>query len=441
MKLTKLFTLVVLLGLFSISCSSDNDPISVPKPDDFQKEVSKEMTFTGNYVYTHAGNPIPFVFEQKTISMKMSEMGGSNSADDVYEVITVYQNKAGNITKAVAKNKDAKEYKAFFFKNIANASLDINIDYSFPTEIEAINVSYPSEQGNPVDHTKNQFGWLKLTNSDTSTVVVNLPIEGKYIFEQQGHSYYYTFSNTVVNFNGSYDMQVLKHNTNTNKILLKGIEADKSNTYYVIQLNEIEGNNVLIARATYNDANAKADAETEFASATELAKAFSLYTKEASEVDYSKAFPNLVGTYETVKMNNGIAQYRFKMGNNDEAFLFMVAEEDGTMEASASLKLKRVFADEKSGQLIYKITSSNGYYSGRDNQFLTIYAKGIATNGSSATFAIATKDGSGSIAASKGNIIGQTLEEAKLIVAPENDKLWGENMMVYAHVWIKTIRS
>ncbi|MDR0229803.1 MAG: hypothetical protein LBI72_12190 [Flavobacteriaceae bacterium] len=437
MKLIKLFAAVAILGLLSTSCTSDdNSPIPVT-PTNEQKEIGKEMPFTGEYQYSHSGMPIPISLDKKVIVLKMSQMAGSGQGDDTYEVIAAYQNKEG-IYKTVAKNKDAKEYKAFFFRNKQEKSVDINLDYTFNTEIEAINATYPKDSNTAPDHGAMKFGWLKFTSIDDIKVEIKLPVNGKYSFSQQGHTYFYNFTNDIVNFNGAYDMKVLAHNTKTNKILLKGISGDEANYYYVIQLKNIVDNKVDVARMTYKADDAKTAAEADFASQTEITARFTTYEKDSN--NSNQAFASLKGTYETVKLNGGVAQYRFKIGNNDEAFLFM-AQEGDSMAESASLTLERVFADEKTGQLIYKITSSKGYYSGRDNQFITLYVKDIATDGSKATFAIATKDGSGSIAASKGDIIGKTLEEAKKIAAPAADKLWAENMMVYAHVWIKTTRQ
>lgn len=132
----------------------------------------------------------------------------------------------------------------------------------------------------------------------------------------------------------------------------------------------------------------------------------------------------------------GIAQYVFRLGTEDEAFIFMVED-----EASASFQLKKVAEDDTIGQLIYEVTGSTGYYAGRTGQFLTIYAKDISETGDKATLAIATKDGSGSVAGSKGDIVGKTIEEAKTIKASEADKVWQENMMSYAHVWMQTTKK
>ncbi|MDR2222027.1 MAG: hypothetical protein LBE34_04715 [Flavobacteriaceae bacterium] len=437
MKLTKLFAAIAILGLLTASCSSDdNSPIPV-NPVSEQKEIGKEMPFVGDYQYSHSGMPIPISLEKKVITMKMSQMAGSGQEDDIYSVLTVYQNKEG-VYKAVAKNKDAKEYKAFFFRNKQDKSIEINLDYTFTTEIEAINTTYPKDSNTAPDHGAMKFGWLKFTILDDTKVEIKLLVNGKYSFSSQGHTYYYNFTNEVVNFNGAYDMKVLSHNTKTNKILLKGISGDEANNYYVIQLKNITDTKVDIARMTYKTTDAKALAEKDFASQVEVEAKFTTYEKETN--NNNQAFSTLKGTYETIKMNGGIAQYRFKIGNNDEAFLFMAADGD-KMTESATLKLERVFANEATGQLIYKIASSTGYYGGRDGQFITLYVKDIAADGSKATFAIATKDGSGSIAASKGDVIGKTLDEAKKIVAPAADKLWGENMMIYAHVWIKTTRQ
>lgn len=138
--------------------------------------------------------------------------------------------------------------------------------------------------------------------------------------------------------------------------------------------------------------------------------------------------------------NKPKAQYVFKLNDKDEAFLFRANMGNGFGD-SASFTLKKVATDETKGQIIYEVTGSTGYYSGRTGQFLTVYVKDITTDGSKATFAIATKDGGNSVAGSKGDIVGKTIEEAKEIKAPEADKVWEKDMMKYAHLWIPTTRE
>lgn len=435
MKVTKFLSALAILAFLSVSCSSDDDVI---RKKDGQTEVGSELPFEGNYAYAHAGNPIPFEFTKKTISMQMSGMAGSGQEDDNYNIIKVYKDD-NNVLKVVAKHVTESEYKAFFFRNIKDESLDINIDYSFKSEIEAIETTYPSTGNTTPDHTNNKFSWLKLTKTGNETVKINLPVQGKYIFSAQGHTYYYSFTNSVINFNGSYDMKVLQHNKNTNKILLQGI-GEKASTYYVTQLKNITENTVDVARLTFGEADAKAKAEAEFALATDLTGAnFTTYTKEGSIA--SPEFKGLNGTYVSAIIGNNLGYYEFKMGSNNEAFLFMGDfAGSGTFEAGGKLELKRVFSDETKGQIIFEILNSEGYYAERNGQFLTLYVKDYQ-DGTKATFAIATKGGVTSISTSKGNVIGTTLEEAKALAAPAAMNMWGENMMAYAHVWIPTTKK
>ncbi len=440
MKLTKLFSAVAICAFILTGCSNDdnNDPIRVDQKD--QEEIGKELTFTGEYAYAHSGMPIPFTFEKNSITMNMSQMAGSGQEDDKYNIITVYKNKEG-VIKAVAKHEKESQYKAFFFKNVKVESMDINIDYTFKSEIEAIKTNYPSAGGGQVDHQNNQFGWLSLQQKGNKPAEVNLPINGKYIFSQSGHTYYYDFTNDVVNFNGSYDMKVLAHNTSTNKILLQGIDGKEKDYYYVIQLKNIKDNNVDIARATFNEGDVKALAEKEFAAIEDLKNNFTTYGKE----DAQGTFGVLKGTYGSAIIKNDQtgkpqAQYVFKIGEGNEAFLFKADMGSGFNE-SASFKLKKVFDDEKTGQIIYEITGSTGYYAGRDGQFLTVYVKDISPKGDKATFAIATKGGKNSVSASQGDVIGKTIDEAKAITPPTNDQVWDNNMMKYAHLWISTTRE
>ncbi|EHQ43056.1 hypothetical protein [Myroides odoratus] len=447
MKVTKFLSALAILAFISVgttSCSSDDNVIRPEKPDENgQTEVGTELHFEGTYAYGHAGNPIPFDFKKKSISMQMSLMAGSGQEDDLYNIIKIYKNTDG-VLKVVSKHETASEYKAFFLRNIKEGeSLDINIDYSFTSEIEAIKAVYPASGNSTPDHANNKFGWLKLTkmNGEPSEKI-NLPVQGKYVFSAQGHTYFYNFSNTVVNFNGDYDMTVLKHNTNTNKILLEG-KGEKAGTYYVTQLKNITANTVDIARLTFGEADAKTKAEAEFALATDLTGGrFTTYTKEGSEGGETiPAFEGLNGTYVSATIGNNLGYYQFTMGENNEAFLFMGDfAGSGTFDEGGKLELKKVFADKAKGQIIFEITNSEGYYAERNGQFLTLYVKDYA-DGTKATFAIATKGGVTSISTSKGNVIGTTLEEAKALAAPDAMKAWDGGMMAYAHVWIPTTKK
>ncbi|WP_353102999.1 hypothetical protein [Myroides odoratus] len=450
MKVTKFLSALAILAFISVgttSCSSDDNVIRPEKPDENgQTEVGTELHFEGTYAYGHAGNPIPFDFKKKSISMQMSLMAGSGQEDDLYNIIKIYKN-ADGVLKVVSKHETASEYKAFFLRNIKDGeSLDINIDYSFTSEIEAIKAVYPASGNSTPDHANNKFGWLKLTkmNGEPSEKI-NLPVQGKYVFSAQGHTYFYNFSNTIVNFNGDYDMTVLKHNTNTNKILLEG-KGDKAGTYYVTQLKNITANTVDIARLTFGEADAKTKAEAEFALATDLTGGrFTTYTKEGSEGGETiPSFEGLNGTYVSAMIVIGgddMGQYEFHIGENNNAFLLMADfSGGGTFTEGGKVDLKRVFTDEAKGQMIFEIMDSAGYYAGRTGQFLTVYVRDYQT-GTKASFAIATKKGSSSIAASKGDVIGKTLEEAKAVAAPDAMKAWNGGMMDYAHVWIPTTKK
>ncbi|WP_158210078.1 hypothetical protein [Myroides phaeus] len=440
MKLTKLFSAFAICVFLLTSCSNDdsNEPIRVDQKD--QQEIGKELPFKGEFIYAHSGMPIPFTFEKNSITMNMSQMAGSGQDDDKYNILTVYKNKEG-VLKVVTKHEKESQYKAFFLRNIKDESLDINIDYTFKSEIEAIKTNYPSKAGGALDHANNQFGWLLLTKKSSQSTPINLPVNGKYVFTQGQHSYYYNFTNETVNFNGSYDMKVLAHNTSTNKILLQGVDTERKDFFYIIQLKNIKENNVDIARATFNEGETKKLAEKEFAGIEELKNNFTTYTKE----DKTGTVVNLKGTYGSAiikdkETGKPQAQYVFKVGEGTEAFLFRADMGSGFGD-SASFTLKKVATDEKKGQLIYEITGSTGYYAGRTGQFLTIYFKDISANGNKATFAIATKNGKNSVSSSQGDVIGKTIEEAKAIKAPEANLVWENDMMKYAHLWILTTKE
>ncbi|WP_121964970.1 hypothetical protein [Myroides sp. N17-2] len=443
----KILSLFAITAFLMTSCSSDDNTPIRPEIKD-QVEVSKESPIIGEYSFNHAGNPIPFHFEKTTITMKMSGMAGSGQDDDVYNVITTYKNETG-VFKTVAKNKETSEYKAFFFREINNDKSEFmfNMDLTAKTEIEAIKAAYPAKDI-IVEHDKGQFGWLPLKKG-AIVEPIKLPINGLYVFEDQGHKYTYTFSDVVVNFNSgfsAYDMTVLAHNKNTNKILLEGKDESVKGRFYVMQLKNINGKLVEIARTTYL-AEEKARAEAEFALSTPLKD--NKGEKEASYNRYQKGteaiFGVLEGTYSTESINNGLGYYKFKIGQGSDAFLLLgqFGEAGEPMTEGAKLTLKKVYTKEADGQIIYEILKAEGYYSGRAGQFLTVYVKDIANDGSKATFAIATKDGSNSISGSKGDVIGKTKEEAIAIKAPESNKVFvpATGMMKYAHLWMQTTRE
>ncbi|MGL4583827.1 MAG: hypothetical protein ACRCVU_12700 [Flavobacterium sp.] len=446
----KILSLFAITAFLMTSCSSDDNTPIRPEIKD-QTEVGKESPIVGEYSFNHAGNPIPFHFEKNKITMKMTGMAGSGQDDDVFDVITTYKDKAG-VLKTVAKSKETNEYKAFFFRDIKDdkSKFMFNMDLTAKTEIEAIKAAYPAKDI-VVDHAKGQFGWLEMIKG-AIVEPIQLPVNGKYVFAQGTHVYYYNFTNEVVNFNGAYDMTVLAHNKNTNKILLQGKNEEVKNKYYVIQLKNIKDDNVDIARLTFSETTAKADAEKEYASQTEIKANFTTYTKDKGT---DSAFANLKGTYgSTIIVDPAtklpLAQYVFKLVDNDEAFLFRADMGKGFGE-SASFTLKKVDTDEAKGQIIYEVTGSTGYYSGRTGQYLTVYVKDIAKDGSKATFSIATRqlintetkqlEDTNSVAKSKGDVIGKTIEEAKAIKAPEAEKVWKEDMMKYAHLWMQTTRE
>ncbi|MEK6493529.1 hypothetical protein [Myroides odoratimimus] len=300
MKIKKVLSLFAITAFLLTSCSSDDNEIIRPEVKD-QVEVSKESPVIGEYSFNHAGNPIPFEFQKKTITMKMSGMAGSGQDDDIFDVITTYKNKEG-VLKTVAKNKQ-NEYKAFFFRDIKddNSEFMFNMDLTAKNENEAIKAAYPAKDI-VVDHDAGQFGWLPLTKG-TVVEPIALPVNGKYVFSattpQGTFTYYYNFSNDVVNFNGDYDMTVISHNKNTNKILLQGKDEKVKDFYYVIQLKNIKDDNVDIARATYkadkDGLTPKQQAEKEFASQEEIKANFTTYTKDKGT--NNTAFANLKGSY------------------------------------------------------------------------------------------------------------------------------------------------
>lgn len=443
MKTLRLFLFIGLLGIMGTSCSNDdNTTIPVdPNPDEqTQKKIGTKFLIDGDFEFAHAGAGIDFTFNEITFEMDDSGLGGAKST---FNLVAMYQEVKSGVYKAILKDGSSKA-PTIYLRNIKENSMEINIDWllnPYENGEEAEKAEYPTANATIGNHDGGQFGWLVITRKTGAPITVNLPISGKYVFSQQGHTYYYTFSNNIVNFNGSYDMEVLGYSNTNNKILLKGADKTVEDRYYVIQLKNITENSVDILRKTYSETNAQAEAEAEFAKAEDADGGFNTYIKESNN---DEAFANLQGTYGSAIINdadgNPQAQYVFKIGNNDEAFLFR-ADMGGGFSDSASFILNRVFTDESKGQLIYEVTGSTGYYSGREGQFLTIYVRNISASGDKATFAIATKDGSTSVAASKGDVIGKTLEEAKAIAAPADNLVWDLNMMNYAHRWIETTKE
>ncbi|MDM1528280.1 hypothetical protein [Myroides odoratimimus] len=447
MKIKKVLSLFAITAFLLTSCSSDDNEIIRPEQKD-QVEVSKESPVLGDYSFNHAGNPIPFHFEKTTITMKMSGMAGSGQDDEIFNVITTYKNAEG-VLKTVAKNKDNNEYKAFFFRDIKDdkSTFLLNTDLSASSEIEAIKAAYPAKDI-IVDHGAGQFGWLPMTQG-AIVEKIKLPISGLYIFEDQGHKYTYTFSDEVVNFDSgfsAYDMTVLAHNKNTNKILLEGKDESVKGRFYVMQLQNIKGKLVEIGRTTYLSTE-KEKAKKEFASSAKLKdnKGEKEVTFNRYQKDTNAIFGVLDGTYTTETINNGFGYYKFTVGQGDDAFIMIgnfSEDPNAEMKEGGRATLKKVFTNEKEGQIIYEITKGEGYYARRVGYFLTIYVKDIAEDGSKATYAIATKDGGNTILG-QGEPIAKTKEEAIKIKAPSADKIFDpkEGMMKYAHLWIPTTRE
>ncbi|MVX35576.1 hypothetical protein [Myroides sp. LoEW2-1] len=334
MKLTKLFSGVAILAFLFTSCSSDdnNEPIRPDNKD--QIALGSILPIEGTYVFPHTPTmPLPFKFESNKITIIFEDKSNQTTAEDVYDVLSVYKNTSKDeIIKAVTKSKSTQEYKTFFFKDQKEESVLIHMDYSFPTQDEAIKSAYPTETktttktitaDNP--HGNMKFGWLKLE-------------------------------------------------------------------------------------------------------------------KEEDKVQNMDKLKGVYGSEIIMKEGNPTAQYVFKINSDEDAFLFRANMGKGFGD-SASFILKKVATDEAKGQLIYEVTGSTGYYEGRTGQYLTIYVKDISADGAKATFAIATKDGSNSVAGSKGDVVGKTIEEAKAIKAPEASQVWENDMMNYAHKWMPTTRE
>ncbi|MHC5200757.1 hypothetical protein [Myroides sp. LJL119] len=437
MKKLKTLASLMLVVLFQVACSSDDNSVIRVDQDD-QIELGEKLDFQGTYDFFHAGNGIPFDFAPTTITVNMSDMAGSGQDNQVYEIIGVYQNTTNKVKKIVTKQKDENLYKAFFISEQTSESFNFNMDstYNFDNLAQAIQTKYP-EPGSSiaVDHAKEIFGWIMLSKHDGPSQIT-LPVNGKYEFSAQGHTYFYNFTNTSVNFNDSYSMEVLAYNTNTNKILLKGIDAQVANSYYVIQLQNITDQSVDIARKTFTEAQAKEQAESEFASKETIDAKFTTYDqKKQGETE------QLTGLYVS-QVVNGIAQYQFDFTSNNQAFIFAAdMKGEGALSPAAVLSLELVEQDKATGQIIYLITKATGYYQGRENQYLTIYVKNIADDFSTADIAIATKDASTSISASKGDVIGTTLEQAKAIKAPQANLVWETDMNAYAHRWISAEKA
>lgn len=280
MKSIKTFSFLLILAMIFTSCSSDdNDTIRVE--DKNQVEIDPTLNFEGIYNFMHAGNPISFTFSKDAIQVNLANMTGSEQENQRYEIISIYKNKLSNIEKVVTKDIQTGNFKTFFMTNKTSESLLFNMDgtYSFENIEQAISSTYPqANEVIEVDHSKNIFGWIKLEKDNE--IVIELPVQGKYQFSQQGFTYFYVIENDKVNFNDSYSMEVLAFNTKTNKILLKGIDPSVENSYYVMQLQNIEAESVEIARKTYKTEDAKELSQKDFASQSTLEANFTKYDKQ-----------------------------------------------------------------------------------------------------------------------------------------------------------------
>ncbi|MBW3518284.1 hypothetical protein [Flavobacterium sp. NKUCC04_CG] len=285
MKIIKIFALIAITSLLAVGCSSDDSsPIIPPGPgpeNPTQKELDAKFPVIGTYEYAHAGMKIPYVFTATTLVVQNSNMSGEDTEE---VVVKAFQNLSDNVYKIVTKETSTGQYTAFFLRNITAESLEINMDYTFATEKEAIDTKYadPNEVPN-VGHTK--FGWLKLTKASIASI--SLPVSGKYIFDgtaQSGGVYSYNFTNEKVSFDAGapYDMKVLAYNQTTKKILLEGLDS-KAGTYYVAQLKDITDTSVKVARETKAPAggnNPKTEAEAVFNSPADVTGNFTEYFKE-----------------------------------------------------------------------------------------------------------------------------------------------------------------
>ncbi|MHC5352848.1 hypothetical protein ACYSNX_01430 [Myroides sp. LJL115] len=282
MKSIKLFFCLFLLAAITTSCNSDDNGNIYTDTKD-QKELSPRLDFEGEFNFIHAGNPIPFTFTPNTISIDMGDMTGSGQKDQLYTIVSIYENTITKVQKVITQNPEDKTFKAFFIANKTENGFLFNMDatYHFDQVDRAIKSKYPDPTVNiEVNHGKEIFGWLPLVKAEQSNNKIELPVEGKYLFSAQGFTYYYEFDNQKVNFNGSYSMEILAFNNKTNKILLKGIEPNVQNSYYVIQLKSIDQNSVEIARKTFANENAQQLAETEFAGQESLESNFTKYDKQ-----------------------------------------------------------------------------------------------------------------------------------------------------------------
>lgn len=308
MKTIKLLALIGVFGLLTVGCANDDNSI-IKKPDEQvntnQKKVGSSFETTGIFDFKHAGANIPFEFTKTNFIVKTSALGQENSNS---QLITLFVNKE-NINKAVLKQEDGK-YLALFLRNIKENSMEINMDHTFDTEEAANKAAYPDPNASMGSHDGGQFGWLPLTRSQTNEVTIELPVEGKYIFDgtiMGGGIYKYTFSNEKITFDAGspYEMKILKHNETNNKILLEGL-GSKEGTFYVIQLKNITETTVQIARDTKNN---KVEAEAIFEGTEDVSGNFTEYTKEANNTFTLPVNGKYI--FDGTAMGGGIYSYTF----------------------------------------------------------------------------------------------------------------------------------
>ncbi len=308
MKTIKLIAFIGLFGLLTVGCANDDNSI-IEKPDEQvdsnQKKVGSTFETTGVFDFKHAGANIPFEFTKTNFIVKTSALGQANSDS---KLITLFINKE-NVNKAVLKQEDGK-YLALFLRNIKENSMDINMDYTFDTEDAANKAAYPDPKASMGSHDGGQFGWLSLTKSEAGEVSIQLPINGKYIFDgtvMGGGIYSYIFTNENISFDAGspYEMKILKHNKDNNKILLEGL-GSKEGTFYVVQLKDITENTVKIARDTKTN---KSEAETTYESNSDVSGNFTEYTKETNNAFVLPVNGRYI--FDGTAMGGGIYSYTF----------------------------------------------------------------------------------------------------------------------------------
>lgn len=302
MKNIKSYVLIGLLSFLAFSCTSDdNNPIDPPKNE--QKEVGKTFEITGTFDFNHAGAAIPFIFTENSFTIGTSSLGKENSTS---QLTTLYINKE-NVYKAVLKQEDGK-FMALFLRNVKENTMDLNMDYNFNTEKEAIDSKYPPSDASMGNHDGGQFGWLSLIRQET--IRPQLPVNGTYVFDATsmgGGIYAYSFTDEQVRFDAGspYDMKILDYKNDTHKILLEGL-GSKAGTYYVIQLKDITATEVQIARDTKSTL---AEAEAIFNSSDSVSGSFSPYVKQ---IENPIELPvNGRYAFDATAMGGGIYSYTF----------------------------------------------------------------------------------------------------------------------------------